>query len=751
MCAATGAERAAPDSLLGRLRALPADRRITAQRSAGRLVADVEALARELDVVPGEPIAFRAPNGEPWIVGLLALLAAGASPLLVSPDAPRRERDRLLAAAGGGRELVADDGFRLDGAAGRGGEPAVLLTTSGSTGEPKLLARTEESLVAEGLRFESAVGLHGLDRLVLPLPLSHAYALGWLAAALVTGTEVRAHPPSSLAAVERELADGATIIALVPTLARLLALRRRRRGGRPSPAPGLRLAMVGAGPVDERLDEEFRAAYGLSTGRNYGSTETGALFAGLGDLPPLCVGAPMPGVRFRVLDDGAPCPPGREGRLEVRVDDTRPWHDTGDLAVADELGRVRILGRTHGAVRKGGRWISPLEVEAVLREAPGVSDAHVRSRTGRYADEELLIADVAAGPEVDEADVLAHARTHLSGYKVPDRVHLHRAFARDRAGKRSYRQPRYRLAGAAALEAMRSYRRSELLFALDDLDLLEPLRCGADLDELSGDRGLPAEQVAWLLDIAAALGLVTTGDARPAPGLPELLRLERELSRTWLTRESIAEAVRAGRRPRPFDVAGPGGELLDAYPAAMHGAHVAGRTRLGVRLLGEHARGRVLEVSAGPGRYLSAVLTAHPRARGHLLPLGPLAGPTESCVEGAIRCGAVESGGHPPPGEFDAVVVANGIHGPAPGADVDWLLSRLVPGGVLLVDDVFLPEDGGIGAELGLDWLTHGGTAWPRAAQLHAAITDAGGSVVREVRTPPPDCRLILVEREGTR
>jgi acyl-CoA synthetase (AMP-forming)/AMP-acid ligase II len=759
----------AADSLPGRLRALPPDRRLTRRHTAAELSAEAGALAGNLQVSPGEAVGLRLPNGEPWVVALLALLEAGARPLLAAADAPEPEFGRLLAAAGGRRELVFDGTYRLAGEPSRdpgpaaGTEPGVLLATSGSTGAPKLVLRPERSLVAEGLRYRQAARLDGTDRLLLPLPLSHAYALGWLAAALVTGTEVRPVPQTGLSAVAAELAGGATIIALVPTLARLLALRQRRRRVK---APGLRLAMIGAGAVDESLERDFEAAFGLPTGRNYGSTETGALFAGLADLPPLCVGYPMPGVEFRITEAaGEPCPAGRQGQLEVRLPGLPQWRATGDLAVHDEHGRVSILGRRYGAVRRGGRWIAPLEVEAVLREHPLVRDAHVRARRGRFADEDVLVADVAADPALGEAELRRFAGQRLTAYKLPERIHLRASLPRDAMGKVAHRQPRYRLAGPAAqLAALHAYRRTELLLALADLGLLDDLAGGADPDELAGAHELPVDRVHWLLAVAAGLGLLTTEEAatepagqpstgqpstgQPVAGLTELIGLEARLSRTWLTRQAIADAVRVGRATRPFDLAEPDPGLVASYRRAMHGGHTAARTRLGLRLAGDRARGRVLEVSAGPGRYLEAALTAGTLGAGsHLLPLGRLAGSPAPAVAEAARAGRLTIGAEAT-GRFDACIVANGIHGPGRGDDLDWLLGRLHPGGVLLIDDIFLPDTGGDGTAIGLDWLTHGGTSWPRRADLLAGLAAAGGTVRRSLQLSPPECGLILVTEE---
>src|ERR1700722_1134139 len=149
------------ESLLNRVRLLPPDTPVMAGLPAGQLSArarDQGAALRRQGVLAGEAVALPLPNCDGWVLALLALLAAGARPVLVAPAPPEGERARLLAQAGAGRWVTAGPGdggeFILAGEAGTGsGEPGVLLPTSGSTGEPKLVSRTECSLIAEGVRY----------------------------------------------------------------------------------------------------------------------------------------------------------------------------------------------------------------------------------------------------------------------------------------------------------------------------------------------------------------------------------------------------------------------------------------------------------------------------------------------------------------------------------------------------------------------------------------------------------------------
>jgi long-chain acyl-CoA synthetase len=786
----------APATLLDAVRMLPAAHRVTADLTASDVCVQVQASAADLrdrGVREGEPGGLWLPNGDTWVLAFLALLAAGASPLLIAPETPAAERGRLLARGAASRWVTSgrhQGEFRLAGSADnataasvppgqrgggvrgvvppgqRGGgvrgvvppgQQCVLLPTSGSTGRPALVRRDEASLLAEAARYRQALSLDGRDRLLLPLPLSHAYALGWLAAALVTGTRVRALPPTALNAIAAELCDGATIVALVPTLARLLAARQLARPS-PAPAPAVRAAMVGAGPVDEALERAFSTAFGVATARNYGSTETGALFCGLPALPPLGIGGPMPGVGFQIVDGDECCPPGSPGVLKVRLGREQAWRDTKDLAVLAD-GHVLIMGRRHQAIRHGARWVAPLEVAAALREHPKVRDVHVWSRPGDRDGDDILVADVeAADPGgLSAADLARFARGKLAPFKVPKEIRITEQLTRTPAGKVAAPR-RYRLAAnEVVLAASRAYRTSELLFALRDLGALEALEKGASAGELAALLGARERELDWLLGVAASLGVVSTDDdcefadddqqhgRTDGPGaLTAFIELESILSGTWLSRDALTDAVRAGVDRRRFERTPTDGQLIAAYSGAMHDAFAWQRTALCLRLTRRLRRQRVVEVSAGPGRYLSCLLAADPSVTGCLVRLGRLSGALAPPVREAVADGRIELRDDPPGGDFDLCVVTNGIHGPSPGSDLSWLLDRLHPAGALVVDDVFLPAEGGPGSELGLDWLTHGGIAWPSADGLAAGILAAGWQVDVRRRLGTSHCHVLL-------
>ncbi|WP_030241129.1 ANL family adenylate-forming protein [Streptomyces sp. NRRL S-350] len=674
-------------------------------------------------IEPATTVALAGASGGPWLAAYRELVDAGAVVLLLDPDAPPAEHRRLLDAAGGGRLAVVDgDRVTLTGAPRSSNHPpgTVLLPSSGTTGAPKLVPRSQDSLRAEGRRHARYARLGADDTLLVPLHLWHAYALGWAHAAFEAQCRIVAVPPTSLGRCAEHIAAGATVLALVPTVARLLAQRR----GREVPDNALRMAMVGAGPVDAALEERFAAAFGIGLARNYGSTETGALFSGAPGSPPGCVGYPLDGVEFRVVaPDGADLRPGAQGELLVRVAG-EAWHPMGDLASYDPATGLRLLGRRTRAIRRGDRWIAPEEIEAALCRHPDIADARVYPV--RHGTSVALQAEVVhvRGPGADVSGLGEHAKALLGSQKVPDRVRCVGEVPRGRVGKPL---PPRALALAdrdVLIAAATAYKRSELLFALVDLGIVEALGRGATTaPELAARLGLDEAACAELLRTAEEAGLLRPEDPLPAArdgnGDVEtaLVALEGELSRTWVTREALAEVVRSGVAKRPFDREGPSERLREVYQAAMHGTAAHQRARSGLALARFAPGQRLLEVSGGPGVYHR------------------------------IAGGGTHAGRGPlPDGVFDLVVLANSIHGPA--ADLRAVAERVPLGGRLLVDDVFLDTPEGVPPETRLDWLTHGGTAWPTEAAAVTGLAAVGFTVERTLHLGRPACTMLLAVKE---
>lgn len=691
------------------------------------------------------PLAFKVGNDANSVVGLLAGLRAGVPILVLGPDLPMADIERACTLA------CVDAVMNIDGEAvvtgiGKSSDHPIpgdlILMSSGSTGIPKPVGRTLASLLKEGERYRALLSLSSEDTVLLPVPLAHSYALGWLFACLVSHASAVVVPPTALGATAAHMAGRATIVALTPSLARLLA-HRPQPPGCGTDFSRLRCVMVGAGPVDEELDRAFRSAFGIGLARNYGSTETGALFAGPQGLPPACIGSAMPGVRYRILDEtGRPAQPGVRGLLEVEL--PQGWYSMGDIVVSDGEGLIVVAGRQSQSVRRGDRWVSPAEVEAVLRTCPGVDDVAVRAGRGRSGDQRL-IAEVVPHPDhpVSKRTVLEFLGKRLAAYKLPDSIHLRRSVRRSASGKPTA-FPAYVVGTAADLgAASRAYKQAELLFALIAEGVFADLDGTTDLEEIAYRRNLSLDALEFAMHTAERLGLVRQAADGPSSGATAspFLALEAMLSRSLVTRDTLADALRHGLVERSFErVPLPDG-LVDRYAAAMHGAPARARTLLALRAVAPRPGSRMLEVSAGPGRYCMECLRRDRSLEATLLQIGRLCPPL---AQGASFATITA----PPADAYDFVVVANGIHGPAPGGNLEWLLARVVPGGTLLVDDLFLPEDG-TAAEIALDWLTHGGIAYPMLAELLQALSQAGWRA-KTLPTPADPLHTILIAQKET-
>jgi hypothetical protein len=661
-----------------------------------------------------EVVALPLANEPAVLLGLLLVLDLGCVALLVPEDAAPGEQRRLLLEAGGGRRLhMSGDGTpRLEGERRDSpwSESGVLLPTSGSTGLPKLVHRSEASMLAEAQRYVGRLGLASGQHVVILAPVAHAYALGWLVAAWSAACLVTPVPPTHLDRALRQLAAGADWVVVTPSLASLLARRRLPAGV--ERFSSLRV-MAGAGPVDAELEDAFRARFGTGLWRNYGSSETGAVLMGEPDQPDGCVGTPPPGVAARIVDEGgAACAAGVLGRLQVSLEDGA-WRDMGDLASRDERQRVSIHGRTSHSIRRGERFISPREIERAALQEPGVRAAHASGAPGRRTGDERVRLEVwpDAPDDFDPAGLRAALGRRLPADHLPDEVLVRGRLRRSAAGK-LLSPAAYRLAEAESLlAAARAYKRAELLFALAETGVLDLLDGTRTPDALAAQLGLDPLALEVALEQAERLELVTTG--RPA-GAPlraagrRVLDLERQLARAWTTHERIAETLRGGLARRP---AGDPAALRPAYADALHGDLARFRVRLGLRRLRAAPGTRLLEVSAGPGDYLLAATAHVPGAGGRLWQVGALHGPPHAALA------RVEQG---PPGQgerFDACVIFNAIHWPAAARHLELLLACVGTAGALLVDDIFLGDDAASG-EFALDWLTHGGLAFQTADEL---------------------------------
>jgi 2-furoate---CoA ligase len=440
-------------------------------RSFAELVDEVDAVAAGLvadGVRPGDRVVLTVANSPEAAVAVLAVQTAGA----VAVPTNFRARSAALATVlrvTGAAALVVDPNsaatadelpqspgrvVTLDGAScarsgaqplsalGASGaralpgidadEPAIALLTSGSTGDPKLIALNHRQSLARvfglfmnhGFRHDDGMRALGL------MPIYHTVGLhSVLLLPLLTGGSyhpVRAFlPPEVLRIVEEQ---AITYVFGAPTMfARLLEVE-----GAATRLSSVRDAMYAGAPMEPALVRRVAAEITPNLTHIYGNTETyNSLYhRDAGQHP----GALLPGVFHRVRiapiggDVNEELPPGAEGELLVdtaseeafdgyaqpeqnvgRIDDV--WYRTGDVAVRDDEGHIFIRGRTDDMIISGGENIYPADVANVVAEHPGIAECAVVGVPDPTWGELVAALVVRADPGLTEAELAEFCRS----------------------------------------------------------------------------------------------------------------------------------------------------------------------------------------------------------------------------------------------------------------------------------------------------------------------------------------------------
>jgi O-succinylbenzoic acid--CoA ligase len=286
---------------------------------------------------------------------------------------------------------------------------ALVVPTSGSTGEPKGVLLSAEALRASAVTTEQTLG--GPARWLSALPVTHVGGLQVLVRSLLAGTEPVVLGSRSIAAATDDLGSGRRCTALVPT-----QLRRALRSPHDSAAltsyDGVLLGGAAAPPGLLRAAREV----GIRVVTTYGMTETagGCVYDGV----------PLPGVRVAVGGDGRVrlSGPVLASGYRLRPDLTAGafadgWFATSDLGRWDGR-RLDVLGRLDDVVVTGGEKVAPALVEVALAEHPAVAEAAVVG----VPDAEWgarVVAVVALRSPLTLAEARAHVAAAVSRVAAP--------------------------------------------------------------------------------------------------------------------------------------------------------------------------------------------------------------------------------------------------------------------------------------------------------------------------------------------
>ena len=336
-----------------------------------------------------------------------------------------------------------------------------IIHTSGTSGRPKAAVLTYGNVFHSARASAQTLGHLGNEHWLCVLPLYHVGGLSIVFRSLNYGSAIELVPPGpfDVREVNRILSEHpVTLVSLVPTmLQRLLDAKTRPWN------PRLRLILLGGEAPSPELVARCIAEK-LPIASTYGLTETASQVAtALPDLvyqKPGTVGKPLKYTELRIIDEhGAEAAAGVAGEILVKgptvmrgyygdPDATCAalrdgWLYTGDIGYLDEDGDLFILQRRDDLIVSGGENIYPAEVEAVLRKHPAVAEAVVLGLAdANWGQAVAAVVELRVGRSAATDDIIAFARRHLAGYKIPRRIAFSPTLPRTASGKIQRREAR---------------------------------------------------------------------------------------------------------------------------------------------------------------------------------------------------------------------------------------------------------------------------------------------------------------------
>ncbi|WAC57925.1 class I adenylate-forming enzyme family protein [Gordonia sp. SL306] len=465
--------------------------------SYGELHARIEERAGgwlTLGVRSGDIVGVIAHNSVEYVSNVLALMRLGAIPLLLNWRMPAPELARILdvcrpravfadpvstelvtigdmlTVVDGNREggwvpvtdLVGDPGSRpVERLAAA--ETAVLMHSSGTTGNPKVIPLDHGSLIRSLAGFAIEIGDQRPGRCHLAMmPLFHLAGFAQAMQCFLTGGSLTVHREFDVDRVIDAVADQQiNFFTAAPAVLEILvdALEGRRRGADMS---SLIEVQYGAAPITPDLLIRAQATICRRFRQIYGSTELQGFLTVLrpedhrADSATLATAGRITQgweVRIRTAD-GTPAAPGEPGELQIRGESlvrgywgdpeataaswtSDGWYRSGDLGSVDSDGYLSIVGRTKDMIISGGENVYPAEIERVMAGHPAVREvAVVGCDDPRWGEVPVaFVVAVSDGTQATADDLLAHCRQNLAGFKCPKDVYFVDTLPRNGVGK----------------------------------------------------------------------------------------------------------------------------------------------------------------------------------------------------------------------------------------------------------------------------------------------------------------------------
>ncbi len=358
-------------------------------------------------------VALDMPASQEFVGALKSIWDSGDAALPIDQRLPHHARQKLVKQFSASA-VIEGDNLRTDLS---GGEPveqgdALVIATSGSTGEPKGVVHTHGSIDAAVLTTGGRLKCSSHDHWLACLSLAHVGGLSVVLRALHFGSDLtlssRADQKTLMAALDK----GATMTSLVPTALQSVDISK------------FKTVLIGGAPAAGELPSNAISTYGLT------ETMGGVVYDGV----------PLDGVEVRIADDSEILIRSRTS-LRCYRDGTNPtmkhgWLPTGDLGEMID-GRLLVHGRRDELINTGGFKVWPTAVEKLINNVDGVTDCVVRGladeKWGSVVSAWIVLADLKVRLDLD--DVREQVKRSLPDYCAPHRLFIVDRIPRSALGK----------------------------------------------------------------------------------------------------------------------------------------------------------------------------------------------------------------------------------------------------------------------------------------------------------------------------
>jgi len=414
---------------------------------------ELSAALRAACVIASEPVALFISNEPHDLVGFLGLWLAGCVAVPIHTTTPdqavwtliTRVSARFAVRAGKLEQIGATPPptrTLLDRA-------ALIVFTSGSTGQPKGVVIGHEGLVWKLQVLSRLLRFTKRDVVVVPLQLTFIFGIWVSLLSLMSGSCLLLAPKLSAEAMN-SYASETTMLAAVPTLLRTLCADESARATR------VRRILAGGEPFSPALAAKLARIFPLASLFDlFGLTETGSCdFCVTPEDQPAAlgtIGRPTEGVSFRIAEAPNLGLPAGQGELQIctpavmlgYLDDSALtaaafdgcYFRTGDLAKVVESGYVQLVGRSTDVVSRGGNKIAPLEIENLFAQHESVTAVLAFGMPDERLGESLHVMVVPRDRDLNEDDLRAWSKERLEKFKTPDVFHFVDALPAGRSGK----------------------------------------------------------------------------------------------------------------------------------------------------------------------------------------------------------------------------------------------------------------------------------------------------------------------------